>query len=79
MSDVLTINMNPPRPASCWRCGAECGGDNCGLPVFNGEIVSPDWEDDWGGVPCCRKCLALYDAGKLPMLRPEFRTIWGTF
>ena len=47
------------------NCGAPSSGFH-GLPIFNGDIVSNDWQGEWGGVPCCERCYTLHEQGQLP-------------
>ncbi len=53
--DVLTIRMQA-LPATCWVCGADATGDDCGVPVYDGYVLPNDWGGEWGGVAACRKC-----------------------
>ena len=67
MKDLIeVINMNPPRPGDCWYCGGDCTGHNCGLPIFNGDLMSNDWQGEWGGVPACQGCYDKHERGLLP-------------
>jgi hypothetical protein len=63
---VLVIDLDE-RWADCWRCG-ELTPSRWGLPVWNGELVSNDWQGEWGGVPACEACFDLHAAGKLSTL-----------
>ena len=84
MSDELgpieIINMNPPRPCDCFLCGQECGGDNCGVPTFNGDVVSNDWNGEWGSKPVCQECFDKHADGRVPTFDHLYdvpETLWG--
>lgn len=64
MADVLEIELWP-RWAECWACGAETPCQ-WGLPIDDcGDLVSNDYEGEWGGVPACQRCCEAHAQGIL--------------
>ena len=64
----LQIEMNRSmRPAlPCVVCGLDCSQDDCGLPTFNGDVVSNDWRGEWFSKPCCTECCRKHGEGLIP-------------
>lgn len=62
-AQILEINMTP-RFADCFICGEVCEGDH-GVPVFNGDIMSNDWQGEWGGQHVCESCFGKHERGEI--------------
>ena len=48
----------------CTACGRPSSPFH-GLPVFNGDVMSNDWQGEWGGVPCCEACFENHERGEM--------------
>lgn len=66
---VLEIEMNrsmrPELP--CYVCGTNCSDANCGIPTFNGDVVSNDWRGEWFSKPVCENCWHFHAEGSMPV------------
>jgi hypothetical protein len=49
---------------SCCICGGEIDGC-CGIPHFDGEPVSNEWEGPWCGRASCRECYEKHARGEI--------------
>jgi hypothetical protein len=61
---ILVIDMNP-RWTDCAACGKPTPM-GWGLPVslLDGTVVPIDSDEEWGGVPACKRCHDRHAIGK---------------
>lgn len=59
--DVLLIELSP-RETECAVCGVALVNCRTGIPFYEGEPVSHEWQGDWVGRDACPKCFAAYEA-----------------
>lgn len=76
----VTINGNPvsiidlySQWTQCCICGIDCPSTH-GIPVDSetAEIVSNDFDGDWGGKPACESCHDRHAAGEFVGMYPRY-------
>lgn len=63
--DFTVIRLDEPTDFCC-VCDAEVYMDY-GLPMYEGEIVPPDWSGEWGGFTACKRCYDTFGNIKEPL------------
>jgi hypothetical protein len=70
---VTVINLSEPSDFCC-VCGEETWMDH-GLPCYEDEIVTSDWQGEWGGFTACEECHFLFSDIKEPLRLLEAKRI----
>lgn len=64
MRDVLSIRLYEPM-VECRLCGAEAP-HSWGVPMYEGNLLSNDFQGEWFGAPACKQCFEAHARGDLP-------------
>ena len=79
---ILEINLNA-HAVECSLCG-EWTDYRCGVPTFNGDLVSNDfpdwlWREGGGSQAACERCYERHAAGKVPTFDHYYRHLMVRF
>lgn len=56
----IYVNLSP-RETECVVCDRLIFDGTKGIAMFEGEPVPHEWDEEWGGFPCCERCFAEYE------------------
>jgi len=76
---VIEMNRSMRPELPCIVCGEDCSQDNCGLPTFNGDIMSNDWRGEWGAKACCESCYRKHEQGMIPVADKMYEHLLNEF